>query len=465
MKRLLIGAIVLAAAVAPLMSTDASAAGAKLKKPGKVDPKLMVVSGGMPFPIGLTCGALDAECTADGGYGHMTIAFPTPVDGATGHVDFFTATCTPKYAVALKSLDFPTAPITKTFGPIPANYASNPTLGAQGYTKASDATSPTGSTITLMMPKYEDPATSGLGAQYPSLSCAITSSNSPVGKFLPGTLIPAYPGGGGGTVASKAPKLTSSPSSDCRLIGNAADNLSKPEWAPEFMVAPNTLGADGLPLSAGTHLHLSVLIQAAGLEFQFCSTDASYRAKFLTEQETIITAGKKVTYKPAKIKNGVETAPAVRLAFVKKLGLTSPVSSSIPLSVSGSKLIYRFDPTKLQVVGGNAGCAYKAAKTAGKVNVCVINNGTGTITLNSNDVNLVKVGKPIQSATADIAFSYVNNALHPETTSGISLEKAETSITIGAITVAVVLAPYGLQTAHLEDANIGFPAVLLEGLL
>ena len=465
MKRLLIGAVVLAAVVAPLMSTDASAGGAKLKKPGKVDPKLMVVSGGLPFPLGLTCGALDAECTADGGYGHMTIAFPTPVDGATGHVDFFTATCTPKYALAPKSLDFPTAPITKTFGPIPANYASNATLGAQGYTKASDAASPTGSTITLMMPKYEDPATSGLGAQFPSLSCAITSSNSPVGKFLPGTLTPAYPGGGGGTVASKAPKLTSSPASDCRLIGNAADNLSKPEWAPEFMVAPNDPNYPNGSLLPGTHLHLSVLIQAAGLEFQFCSTDASYRSKFLTEQETIISAGKKVTYKPAKVKNGVETAPAVRLAFVKKLGLTSPVQSGIPLTVSGSKLIYRFDPTKLQVVGGSAGCAYKAAKAPGKTNVCVINNGTGTITLNSNDVTVVKVGKPIQSATVDIAFSYVNNAGHPETTSGISLEKAETSITIGTVTVAVVLQPYGIQTAHLEDANIGFPAVLLEGLL
>jgi hypothetical protein len=206
---------------------------------------------------------------------------------------------------------------------------------------------------------------------------------------------------------------------------------------------------------------MSVLIQAAGLEFQFCSTDASYRAKFLTDQETIIAAGTKVVYKPAKVKNGVETAPAVRLASVKKLGLTSPVSSSIPLLVSGSKVIYTFDPAKLQVIGGNAGCAYKAAKTAGKVNACVINNTLGTITLNSTDVTLIKVGKPIQSATADIAFSYVASA---STESGISLKKAETSITIGAVTVAVVLQPFGIQTAQ-PDANIGYPAVLLAGLL
>jgi hypothetical protein len=456
MKRLVIGAVVLAAVVAPLMSTNASAGGAKLKKPGKIDPTTMVVSGGLPFPLGLTCGPLDAECTADGGYGHMTIAFPVPVDGATGHVDFFTATCTPKYALAPKSTDFPTAPITKTFGPIPANYASNATLGAQGYTK-------TGNTITLMMPKYVDPANTGAD-QYPSLSCAITSSNSPVGKFLPGTLTPAYPGGGGGTVASKPPKLTSSPASDCRLIGDAANNDSLPLFDPSFMRPPNDPTYPNASILPGTHLHLSVLIQAAGLEFQFCSTDASYRAKFLTDQETIISAGKKVTYKAAKVKNGVETAPAVRLAFVKKLGLTSPVNSSIPLTVSGSKIIYQFDPAKLQVVGGNAGCVYKAAKTAGKTNVCVINNGAGTITLNSTDVTLIKVGKPIQSATADIAFSYVNNALHPETTSGISMTKAETSITIGAVTVAVVLQPFGIQTA-VADANIGFPAVLLEGLL
>ena len=313
------------------------------------------------------------------------------------------------------------------------------------------------------MPKYVDPANTGAD-QYPSLSCQITSSNSPVGKFLPGTLTPAYPGGGGGTVASKPPKLTSSPASDCRLIGDAANNDSLPLFDPSFMRPPNDPTYPNPSTVAGSHLHLSVLIQAAGLEFQFCSTDASYRAKFLTDQETIISAGKKVTYKAAKVKNGVETAPAVRLAFVKKLGLTSPVNSSIPLTVSGSKIIYQFDPAKLQVVGGNAGCVYKAAKTAGKTNVCVINNGAGTITLNSTDVTLIKVGKPIQSATADIAFSYVNNALHPETTTGISMTKAETSITIGAVTVAVVLQPFGIQTAQ-PDANIGFPAVLLEGLL
>ena len=454
MKRLLIGAIVLAAAVAPLMPTDASAAGAKLKKPGKIDPTTMVVSGGLPFPLGLTCGPLDAECTADGGYGHMTIAFPVPVDGATGHVDFFTATCTPKYAVALQSLDYPTAPISKTFGPIPANYASNATLGADGYSK-------TGNTITLMMPKYVDPANTGAD-QYPSLSCQITSSNSPLGKFLPGTLTPAFPGGGGGTVASKAPKLTSSPASDCRLIGNAANNDSLPEFAPEFLRPPNDPTYPNPSTLAGTRLHLSVLIQAAGLEFQFCSTDASYRAKFLTDQQTIISAGTKVTYKPAKVKNGLETAPAVRLAFVKKLGLTSPVSSSIPLPVSGSKIIYKFDQTKLQVIGGNAGCVYKAAKAPPPaVNTCVVNNTLGTITLNSTDVSLVKVGKPIKAATADIAFSYVASA---ETTTGISLTKAETSITIGAVTVAVVLQPFGIQTAQ-PDTNIGFPAVTLAGLL
>ena len=446
MKRLVIGAVVLAAVVAPLLSTNASAAGAKLKKPGKIDPTTMVVSGGLPFPLGLTCGPLDAECTADGGYGHMTISFPAPVD-AGNHVDFFAATCTPKYAIAPKSLDFPTAPITKTFGPMTANYASNATLGAQGYTKA-------GNTITLMMPKYVDPANTGAD-QYPSLSCQITSSNSVL--LHPGL----YPGGGGGTVASKPPKLTSSPASDCRLIGDAANNDSLPLFDPSFMRPPNDPTYPNPSTLPGTHLHESVLIQAAGLEFQFCSTDASYRAKFLTDQETIISAGTKVVYKPAKVKGGVETAPAVRLASVKKLGLTSPVNSSIPLTVSGSKIIYTFDPAKLQVIGGNAGCVYKAAKTAGKVNACVVNNSLGTITLNSTDVTLIKVGKPIQSATADIAFSYAASA---STESGISLKKAETSITIGAVTVAVVLQPFGIQTAQ-PDANIGFPAVLLTGLL
>ena len=441
MKRLLIGAIVLAAVAAPLVSTNSSAAGLKLKKPGKIDPVLMVVSGGLPYPLGLTCGASDDECTADHGFGHMTIAFPKPVD-AGNHVDLFTATCTPKYALAPTSTDFPTAAITKTFGPMTANYADTPTLRTQGY-------SLTGSTITLMMPKYDDPATSGAGAQTPPLSCQITSTNSTL--LHPGV----YPGGGGGTVASKAPKLTSSPSSDCAGIANAG-YTGFPDAQPELMLPPT--------FETGvTTLHLNVQIKVSEtVQFEYCSTDASYRAKFLTEQATNISAGTKVAYKAAKVKNGVETAPAVRLAFVKKLKLTSPVQSSIPLVVSGSKITYRFDPNKLQVVGGSAGCIMKAPKVAGAVNACVVNNTTGTITLNSSDSLTIKVGKPIVSATTDIAFSWVNT---PETTSSISLESASTGIQVGTVGVNVDLKPFGIVFGLPDDLNIGAPAVTLSGLL
>ena len=430
MKRLLIGAIVLAAVAAPLVSTDASAAGLKLKKPGKIDPTLMVVSGGLPYPLGLTCGALDAECTADHGFGHMTIAFPKPVD-AGNHVDSFTATCTPKYKLAPTSTDFPTAPITKTFGPMTANYADNPALRTQGY-------SLTGSTITLMMPKYEDPATSGAGAQYPPLSCQITSANSPL--LHPGT----YPGGGGGTVASKPPKLTSSPSSDCALIANAG-YTGFPDGLPELMLPPTFEPGK-------TTLHLNVQINVSPtVQFEFCSTDASYRAKFLSEQTTVISAGTKVVSKPAAV-------PPVRLAFVKKLLLTSPVQSSIPLVVTGSAITYRFDAGKLQVVGGSGGCTPK-------VGSCVVNNATGTIIISNPTPTIIKVGKPIVGSPTDIAFSYVTNGAHPEDTSSLSLESASTAITVGTVVVQVDLKPFGIVFGLPGDLNIGAAAVTLSGLL
>ena len=450
MRRLLICAIALTASAAPLITNHADAAGLSLRKPGKIDPTTMVVSGGLPFPLGLTCGLADAECINDGGYGHISISFPTPVDRGN-YVDYFTATCTPRYAVALLSLDYPTAPITKTFGPLTANYADTPALRTQGYSK-------NGSTITLMMPKYEDPATSGLGAQYPPLSCQITSINNPL--LHPGV----YPGGGGYTVASKPPKLTSSPASDCRLIGDAANNNSVPVFAPSFMRPPNDPTFPNPSTLAGTRLHLSARIKAAGLEFQFCSTDASYRAKFVTDQQTIVSAQTTAKRGRATIANGVEIAPAPRTAAVKKLGLTIPFVTPIPLAISGSQIIYRFDPSKLQVVGGNAGCVMKPAKFAGEVNACAVDNVAGTFVLNSNAVALVKVGKPITSAQSTINFTYVNNALHPETTSAITLDVARLQITIGNVTVTVEFAPAGIHFG-VADPNIGAPAITLTGLI
>ena len=436
MKRLIIGTLVLAAIAAPLATMNASAAGAKLGKPGKIDPKTMTVEGGLPYPLGLA-GA------PDHGFGHVRVSFPTPLD-AGNHVDTFTVTCTPKTtftptaANPAPPADLPAAPISFAFGPMTANYATNAALTAQGYSKDNTG-------IHLTMPKYEDPATSGAGAQTPPLACAVTASNSPL--LHPGV----YPGGGGGTVAGKAPKFPTSPATDCAVVGNAGYG-----GFPDVPVIVPPSFAPGV-----TTLHLNVVIDAGGgTVFDFCSTDASYRAKFLTEQATIISAATKVKFKAGSI-----TAPAVRSAFIKKLGLVSPVNSSIPLTVAGSQIVYRFNPAKLQVVGGSAGCVMKAAKTAGKVNACLVNNVTGTITLNSSDLTVIKVGKPITSALTDIEFTYVNNAAQPDTSSIISLESAKTNITVGTTAVNVNLAPAGILFAIPTDPNIGAAAVTLDGLL
>ena len=442
MKRLIIGTLVLAAIAAPLATMNASAAGAKLGKPGKIDPKTMTVEGGLPYPLGLA-GA------PDHGFGHVRVSFPTPVDTGN-HVDTFTVTCTPviKFVPTLANpvppTDLPAAPISAAFGPMTATYATNAALTAQGYSKDNTG-------IHLTMPKYEDPATSGAGAQTPPLACAVTASNNPA--LHPGL----FPGGGGGSVAGKAPKFPTSPATDCAVVGNAGYG-----GFPDVpVIVPPTFEP------GTTTLHLNVVIDAGGgTVFDFCSTDASYRAKFLTEQATAISAATKVKFKAAKLnKDGTEAAPAVRSAFVKKLGLVSPVNSSIPLTVAGSQIVYRFDPAKLKVAGGSAGCVMKAAKTAGKVNACVVNNITGTITLNSSDITLIKVGKPITSATTDIEFTYVNNAAQPDTSSIISLESAKTNITVGTTPVNVNLAPAGILFAIPSDPNIGAAAVTLVGLL
>jgi hypothetical protein len=431
MKRLVIGTVVLAAIAAPLMSMNASAGGLKLKKPKKIDLASVVIQGGNPYPLGL-----------NGEFGKVQLSFPAP-SSADPHVDNFTVTCTPVYKIAPTSTDFPTAPLSVTFGPISSlTYDSTPALVAQGYSK--DATG-----IHLLMPQYSDPTTSGPGAQYPPLACKIDTSNSPA--LHPGV----YPGGGGGTGAGKAPKSPTSPAVDCSgLDGAIVGQPGTPSILPPVVVDAKT-----------NLLHLGVQIDAGGgINFAFCSTDPSYRAKYLTDQATTFTAAPKVKFKAAKLKKGVEVAPAVRLAFIKKLTLVSPVNSSIPLTVSGSVLNYTFDHTKIQVVGGNAGCTPKAPKNPTATNTCVVNNALGTITMTSTDSSIVKPGKPIVSAPMDLALSYVTDATHPATTSDIKFVSANTSITIGATTVAIVLKATG-STFGLPDANIDAPVVSLTGLL
>jgi len=143
---------------------------------------------------------------------------------------------------------------------------------------------------------------------------------------------------------------------------------------------------------------------------------------------------------------------------VKKLLLTSPVQSSIPLVVTGSAITYRFDAGKLQVVGGSGGCTPK-------VGSCVVNNATGTIIISNPTPTIIKVGKPIVGSPTDIAFSYVTNGAHPEDTSSLSLESASTAITVGTVVVQVDLKPFGIVFGLPGDLNIGAAAVTLSGLL
>jgi hypothetical protein len=436
MRRLLISAVAIAASALPLISTRTEAGGLKLRKPDKIDPAVMVVDGGWVYPVGLDCGG-NTECIDDHGFGHLRISFPTPVDKGN-HVDYFRAVCTPRYAVTPASTDFPTASIARTFGPTTDTYADTAELRAQSYRKNGDK-------ISLMMPKYEDPATSAGGAQYPPLSCAIT-------------LIMVRPGANPDSefvyiVESRAPKLTTSPSSDCATIGGGYSGFPSSPAVVEPTSEPGK-----------THLHLSVVVNSgAGIRFQHCFVDASYRAYFNTSQEVTVSAQTTTKRGRATLANGVEVVPSRRTASVKRLSLTAPVMSSIPLLIQGSRIVYRFDASKLQVAGGNAGCVTKAARTAGKANTCIIDNVAGRITLNSTDVALAKVGKMITSAQTTLNFTYVNDALHPETTSAITLESVQFQVYVNTRSVTLVLETAGIQYG-VADPNIGAPAVTFTGL-
>ena len=439
MKRFLIGTLVVAAIAAPLMAINASAAAkpAKEGKPKKIDVASVVVQGGNPYPLGLT--------SPDGvNFGRVELSFPAPTDAV--HIDNFIVTCAPRAVQPVDPLlavtDLPQASEVAVFSATSDSYSTATAPPGGAYSK--DATG-----IHLFMPTYRDPATQGVGPQFPPLACQVDAQADPTLHIV------AFPGGGGGTAVGKAPKVPTSPSVDCGPLDGAVGQPASPVITPPLL----TSGA-----TAGNTLHLGVQIDAGGgVAFAFCSTDASYRARYLTDQTTIFTASTKVKFKAAKLnKDGTIKTPASRQAFVKKLLLTSPLNSSIPLQVSGSVLTFTFDPAKLQVTGGSAGCTMKAPKLATAVNKCVVDNALGTITLNSSDSNLVKPGKPIVSAPTDIAFDYVGTG-DPLSSSDIHFGSAATSISIGSNTVNVVLAATGIKFG-LADANINAPVVTLTGL-
>ena len=447
MKRLLIGSLALAAVAAPLMtmtSPSASAAQVKMAKPPKLAP--LAVTGGNPYPIGTGIPGFT--------YGHVLIFIDKPaLPEPAGHIDSITVTCTPVYKLANTSTDFPTAPIVTTFTNISDSYASaTAPAGAKYDIVIPDAATAdalgvtTAPKIRLVTIPYADPANTGT-AQYPPLGCALTTGSDPAlhpAKFLPGAAM---------TAAGKAPKVPSSPAIDCNPL---TDDGTGP--VPGLPLNPVVVPPEIVP-GVSTTYHMTVGLTAGTAASPvplgvFCSTDSSYRAKFLTEQTTKISASPKVKAK-------------THTAIAKKIVLNSPVNSSITLSITRSLLTYKYDPTRLSAT--SATCVPKAAKNPSTVTVdgfgsvtgnkCVINQATGTITLISNDTTVVKPGKAIVSAPTDITFTYT-----PGADTSISLESAQTYIGIAGSIVLVNLSPAGTYFG-IPDSNIGAPAITFSGLL
>ena len=196
-----------------------------------------------------------------------------------------------------------------------------------------------------------------------------------------------------------------------------------PPLSPDPTVTPVN-PADDVPVPPFS-LFLRVRVKAGAIDVgTFCTTDRDAYPKWLTDQQVIFTGATKVKTK-------------TKTATVKKFKLTAPLSSSIPLQTTGSHIVYKFDPSVLQAVttgaAGTRSCEVSAAKAAGKSNTCTFDNVAGTITVDGNDVLLVKVGKPIISPTITVNFTYTGT---PGSTS-LTLVESKTHIKVGALDVDV----------------------------
>ena len=219
----------------------------------------------------------------------------------------------------------------------------------------------------------------------------------------------------GGTTPGKAPKLTTSPGSDCNVLTG-----EEPPVDPSAISAsPND--DSPVPPAAGVALFLRVRVVANGGATNigtFCTTDRVAYPKWLTNQEVIFTGATKVKTK-------------TKFAAVKKLKLTAPISSSIPLDTIGAHVIYGFDKTVMTATR----CEVSAAKAAGKSNTCTISNTNGTVRVDGNDTGTIKPGKPIISPTLTVEFTYTGT---PGSTS-LTLLSSSTDISLGGQVVAVTV--------------------------
>jgi hypothetical protein len=401
-----VGAVFLPMAVMP-------ASAEKPKKPAKINVKEMTVTTSGAWPAG-----------NDETYG-VKVSFPYPAPTTTEQYRWatkFHLVCAPSYkGDPPPGAPLPSATLTKTW----TLTAPSGRYTAPSQTGFSSTGSGLSHTIELTSPPYSPVSTLLADRQFPPLRCKVDVENDK------------------GTTAGKAPKLPTSPSTNCGDLGDIPLDPVKP---PE-----------------GSTLFLHVTVDAGLAAFPFCTTDSVYKPRFLVDQESAFTSKTKVK-------------PKTDFAQVKKLRLTASVNTQIPLLITGGEQIYKFDPAVLQVDGGNSGCTAQLPKNG--ETTCMVNNSTGIITVATDQVSIVKPGKPIISPFITVNFSYAAAAatnlwtLENSGSANITFVSTKTKITIGTTAVDVVVRNgedsvvdgLGALRAGGSDPNKNQPIVTFTGL-
>lgn len=395
--------VAIAAAVAVLttgMLPHASAAG--VKKPSKIDCSKDILAPGVA-PAGCDIRGSIFPLGSQAGYGSVAVTFTQPAESEA--ITQFILTCAP-VAGSHATSGYPVDPVIDTFDVswsggryISLNTRFRPSGNGPNESKGGLDTSgnprnPAGGVgrITLF-------STAFAGSKAPSVKCKVDAKNA------------------GGTTAGKAPKLTTGTGADCGVLTQEDAPVNPdPTVTPIYSADDSTVEANSLFL----RVRIVATTDSGVLDIgTFCTTDRNAYPKWLTDQLVSFTAKTKVKAK-------------TKTATMKSFKLTAPLSSSIPLTTVGSHVVYHFDPSKLQAQGLGTGaaankCDIAAAKTSGKLNTCTFDNTTGTITIDSTDVGLVKPGKPIISPAITVNFTYIG----APGTAAITLVSSATAIVIG----------------------------------
>lgn len=425
MKRVLTAFALVVAMLVAGVATQASAVTkpVKLPKPPKVDPKAMLVVGGLFPQVEPNSPFVNdgSSKSAPWGYGRVAVFFPAIATSFKVHT--VTLTCTPKPS-ATSGTEYPTDVITDTF------YVK---AGATSYTQVqSDGTTPVAAPMFWQGAADVAGPTAGASGQFngaqiwslwsskypgekaPQLSCAVTLDNTNASN--PAGANPLLTGGA--AVASKAPKTNTGPASNCPSISpfNNGDPVAvQPAGSTEPPpVAPTVPG----------RLNLKVRIDAGVTGFTFCTTDSNANPKWLTDQELYFGYSTKVNAK-------------LNTVTFKKVKLVAPLKSSLLLQTVGSEIILQYPATLTPVpsVPGTNKCSIAAAKVAGKVNSCTFDTSTRTVKLTSTDIGTVKPGKDIVGPLAEFTFSY--NGTTPPNTADLTFITSNTTIKFGGFEVKV----------------------------